>query len=330
MITIAFFNNRSGVGQTSLVYHLAWALTELGQRVLIADLDPQANLSARCLPAERLDELWSTDETCRQTIFGAVCDVREELVDLNSVSAEPLSNRLGLLVGDIELSTFEPRLFEARLERPDHVTFSHQVTGALDRAVRHAALDWGAQVTLVDLGPNLGALNRTALVTADWIVTPLNVDLFSVQGLRSLGPTLKSWQREWAQRANRGTSTADSEPPPPTMSPAGYVVVQSSPYGNDVTEAYRKWAAYIPSEYARAFELHGFEPSAYHLATVNPYRSLEPMAYKARKPVFHLTAADGALGSHATATLESGRQFRALARRIGERVGLALPPTIVS
>ena len=46
MKTIAFFNNKGGVGKTTLVYHLAWMYAELGFSVVAADLDPQANLSA--------------------------------------------------------------------------------------------------------------------------------------------------------------------------------------------------------------------------------------------------------------------------------------------
>jgi chromosome partitioning protein len=42
---IAFFNNKGGVGKTSLVYHLAWMYRDLGLRVLAADFDPQANLT---------------------------------------------------------------------------------------------------------------------------------------------------------------------------------------------------------------------------------------------------------------------------------------------
>ena len=40
MTTIAFFNNKGGVGKTSLVYHVAWMLAEHGVRVVAADLDP--------------------------------------------------------------------------------------------------------------------------------------------------------------------------------------------------------------------------------------------------------------------------------------------------
>ena len=46
MKSIAFFNNKGGVGKTSLIYHLAWMFAERGVNVLAVDLDPQANLTS--------------------------------------------------------------------------------------------------------------------------------------------------------------------------------------------------------------------------------------------------------------------------------------------
>ena len=54
MKTIAFFNNKGGVGKTSLVYHLAWMFADHGIKTLAVDLDPQANLTAMFLDEERL------------------------------------------------------------------------------------------------------------------------------------------------------------------------------------------------------------------------------------------------------------------------------------
>ena len=58
MITIAFFNNKGGVGKTSLVYHLAWMYAELGLSVVAADLDPQANLTSMFVDEDQLATLW--------------------------------------------------------------------------------------------------------------------------------------------------------------------------------------------------------------------------------------------------------------------------------
>ena len=59
------------------------------------------------------------------------------------------------------------------------------------------------------------------------------------------------------------------------------------------------------------------------LARLKHYRSLMPMAQEARKPIFELTAADGAIGSHAAAVRDAGSDFKALAIAILSRTGLA-------
>ena len=52
---LTFFNNKGGVGKTSLVYRLAWMLFDTNHRVLVCDLDPQANLTAAFLDEDRLE-----------------------------------------------------------------------------------------------------------------------------------------------------------------------------------------------------------------------------------------------------------------------------------
>ena len=61
---LTFFNNKGGVGKTSLVYHLAWMLNDLGHRVLACDLDPQANLTAAFLDEERLEGSLGRNQYC--------------------------------------------------------------------------------------------------------------------------------------------------------------------------------------------------------------------------------------------------------------------------
>jgi chromosome partitioning protein len=68
---IAFFNNKGGVGKTSMVYHLSWMLADRGLRIVTADLDPQANLTAAFLDEDRLEQLFPTDHHSA-TIFACV------------------------------------------------------------------------------------------------------------------------------------------------------------------------------------------------------------------------------------------------------------------
>ena len=76
MKSIAFFNNKSGVGKTTLVYHLAWMFAELGLSVVVADLDPQANLTSMFLEDEELESIWS-DQTIARTVADSLTALME-------------------------------------------------------------------------------------------------------------------------------------------------------------------------------------------------------------------------------------------------------------
>jgi cellulose biosynthesis protein BcsQ len=58
---ISIFNNKGGVGKTTLTFHLAHALAELGHKVLVIDLDPQCNLSIYSLPVEEIQKIWDAE-----------------------------------------------------------------------------------------------------------------------------------------------------------------------------------------------------------------------------------------------------------------------------
>lgn len=45
MKIVSLFNNKGGVGKTTLAFHLSWILSEMGKKVLMIDLDPQCNLT---------------------------------------------------------------------------------------------------------------------------------------------------------------------------------------------------------------------------------------------------------------------------------------------
>ena len=156
---------------------------------------------------------------------------------------------------------------------------------------------------------------------------PLAPDLYSIQGLRNLGPTLRQWRREWSERRNRNPVT-DLDLPRGKMRPVGYVVLQHAVRLNRPVKAYERWLERIPSAY-REFVIDKSTtctPSTYTdphcLATLKHFRSLMPLAQEARKPMFALKPADGALGGHANAVRGCYRDFRALAREVATRCGV--------
>lgn len=325
---LTFFNNKGGVGKTSLVYHLAWILADEGERVLACDLDPQANLTASFLADEGLEFLWDR-EAKNRTIHQCLIPLTQAS-DLLDPDVQLIDGNIGLIPGDLDLSGFEDHLSDqwnralgGDLYRP------FRILTAFWQVIQLGATSMNASLVLVDIGPNLGALNRSALIATDYVVAPLGADLFSLRGLRNLGPTLSNWRKEWSKRTdNWNDSNAPAfDIPRGKMKPIGYVVQQHGVRLGRPVKAYDKWIRRIPEEYSRHLieRTEGPFPSDPNsdpdcLATVKHYRSLVPMAQEARKPVFALTAADGAFGSHAEAVQDARRDFRKLARGIRERM----------
>ncbi len=329
MITIAFFNNKGGVGKTSLVYHLAWMYARLGVNVLAADLDPQANLTSMFLDDEELERHWR-DSGERHTVYGALRPLLEGTGDVVAPRVIKPELGLGLVIGDLLLADAEDELSSQWPACLDRKRRAFRVLSALARILRQGAKQIGAELILVDVGPNLGAFNRAALVTADSVVVPLAPDLYSLQGLRNLGPTLRRWQREWSERRERNP-VADLAMPEGAMRPIGYVVMQHATRLDRPVKAYGRWMARIPAVYeesvvgasAPSVDLE-IDQDPNCLANLKHYRSLMPLAQEARKPMFALKPADGALGGHVAAVQGCYRDFRALAQAVAERVGMSL------
>jgi chromosome partitioning protein len=322
---VAFFNNKGGVGKTSLVYHLAWMYAELGLRVVAADLDPQANLTAAFLDETELLSVWP-ESGPRPTVYGAISPLLRGVGDIAPAPPIAVSDRVGLLPGDLALSLFEDELSAQWPECLDGKERGFRVISAFWRLLEDAARRRRADLVLVDVGPNLGAINRAALVAADHVVVPLAPDLFSVQGLRNLGPRLRQWRKEWSDRVKRNPDPEELRLPAGDMRPAGYILLQHGVRLGQPVTAYRRWMDRIPTVYRSDVlaEDPGGAPEVgddpYCLAQLKHYRSLMPMAQEAHKPVFALRPADGAFGGHQQAVQRAYGDFDALARRIAAEV----------
>ena len=333
MITIAFFNNKGGVGKTSLVYHLAWMYADLGISAVAVDIDPQANLSTMFLEEDRLEELWP-DGDHPQSILGAVSPILRGTGDISEPHVEPITSNLGVVVGDLGLSRFEARLSSAWPACLDRDEAAFRIESAFHRTILEAAGLRDADVALIDIGPNLGAINRSAIIAADFVVFPLAPDLFSLQGLRNLGPTLRDWRNEWRDRLERRPVDPTLSLPPAEISPVGYIVMQHAVRAGRPVQAYQKWMRRIPGVYHDVVldeageTASSTEDDPECLSTLKHYRSLMPMAQEARKPMFQLKAADGALGGHIHAVQDCYRDFKALATSVAAKCGVTIESAV--
>lgn len=333
---LTFFNNKGGVGKTSLIYHLAWMYASLGKKVVIVDVDPQSNLTAAFLDDDQIEALWeqknvgSTIYQCVKPLTG-VGDIADPI--LQNISAN-----LYLLPGDVNLSGYEDAL---SAEWPNSMGDNNlyrpmRILSSFWQVMKKAADMVEADIVLVDIGPNLGAINRSVLIATDYVVIPLGADLFSLQGLKNLGPTLRSWKSLWKKRLDNwhgnieNSAFPDFKLPEGKMQVVGYLCQQHGVRLDRPVKAYDKWVQRIPAVYRESVlnttlvekMKQGDDP--YCLATIKHYRSLIPMAQEHRKPIFNLTSADGAIGSHSAAVQDAKKDFKQLAAKISAQIGIDL------
>ena len=181
---LTFFNNKGGVGKTSLVYHVSWMLAELGHTVLVVDLDSQANLTAAFLRERTLERLWETQDGERGNTIYQCVEPLAGVGDIRKPKLFRVANELFFLAGDLALSGFEDLLStewpnclgSQNLYRPFRVITSFW------QIIQEGARQCGAQIVLVDVGPawEPSIAPRSSLLTSSSCHSA--ADLFSRQG----------------------------------------------------------------------------------------------------------------------------------------------------
>ncbi|MEW6743296.1 MAG: AAA family ATPase [Planctomycetota bacterium] len=164
MRIVAIINQKGGVGKTTTAVNLGAALARAGRRVLLVDVDPQANLSVH-LDVDVTGEIASIyDLLCgRRRAHELVCSTAQERLAI-------LPATLDLAGAELELASAVGRevILREALER--------------DRAEGLLDYDW----LLVDSPPSLGLLAVNALTAADEVVIPIQAQYFALQGMSKL------------------------------------------------------------------------------------------------------------------------------------------------
>lgn len=163
---ISLANQKGGVGKTTTTINLGAALAERGQRVLLADFDPQGALSVGV--GVNSIEL---DQTIYNLLLDRQCRFEDVVVKTNMVGVE-------LLPGNIDLSAAEVVLVsEVAREQ------------ALKRVLGPIRDDY--DFVLIDCPPSLGLLTVNALTASDGVIIPLECEFFALRGMALLVDTIE-------------------------------------------------------------------------------------------------------------------------------------------
>lgn len=160
---VTLVNQKGGVGKTTTAVSLAAALARRGQRILLVDLDPQANATSAL----------GIDGGDHAGIYDAILDETEIAECIVDVPDEGLS----LVPANRDLSGAEVELVPAMARERRLVTALQPV---------RARFDW----VLVDCPPSLGLLTINALTASDSVVIPVQCEYMALEGLSRLVETL--------------------------------------------------------------------------------------------------------------------------------------------
>lgn len=321
---ISFFNHKGGVGKTTLAYNIGLALAEKGSRVAFLDLDPQANLTSAALSPAQIVHCWESN----QTIWNCLRPLVERSGDLDLIDLVHIRPNAWILPGDIRLSQFEEICPQGWVEALAGNLGGFMVSTAIHRLTTAVSEQVEADFVLADLGPNVGALNRTAILATKGFVIPMAPDLFSITALPSVGKSASLWVAEWEAAkgsALRRELEIASSLPDGKPTPLGYISQQFTTYRQAPAAAYRQWIDRMPMEYKRGVQdpLHkvGVQIPAGdpHIGEVRNLSSLIPMAQKSQSAIFELSGTQ-ARGSQFTRARDTLTLFDDLAAKIVNRI----------
>ena len=325
---ISLFNNKGGVGKTTYLYHIAHCIAARGKKVLMVDCDSQCNLTAYSLSDAAIENAWKPDGN---SIYRSIERVARGLGDIYNRAPVQLRDSLYLLPGDLLLSDFEDLLGDTWNAARGGAETSLRVQSAIYRVIQASAQKIEADIVLVDLGPNLGALNRAVLGGSDFIIIPVAPDLFSIRGTENLGSKLVTWRKEWDQCNVAWTNNA-FEIPKGAPKFLGYVIQQHNIRDNRQGMT-RGWQIFgtrletaiqdnIVTTLTPLNQVQIPNGAGYNLGRIPNLHSLIAYSQEARKPVFECTSTDGLTGAHITKAKESREHFEPMATSILTSLGI--------
>lgn len=271
MKIISLFNNKGGVGKSTLGFHLGYALNELGHKTLLIDLDPQCNLTIFGINDEVLHKIWEQEDDFIDDFERAyannpeICDTPRSIHFLLRPAEEGISDltdlpptivldkNLHLIPGRLSLHQYENKISErwSGAYQGDNLAI-RTITNIRNIATKYAE-KYGFEYVIMDTSPSLGILNKTIISTVDGFFVPAQPDMFSLYGIRNIGNSLQLWQKEFNTIYSLISSDKRSKFPPQFVQFLGFTIYnakkytsEKSPNEYDLAHAHYSYVAQIP------------------------------------------------------------------------------------
>lgn len=326
MKIISVFNNKGGVGKSTLTFHLAHALVEKGHKTLMIDLDPQSNLTLNAIAAEQLEEIWEKEDPFIEDSHNFLS---EKHIDFQTFLEEPrsihsllkpiedgifekisigkpieLRENLGLIPGRLSISSYEDKVAkswsDAFLGDPSALR--------LITAIRNLCLDaqekYEYEYVIIDTSPSIGILNKIIISTSTGFFVPCAPDMFSSFGLRNIGRSLDRWNQQFTMLYNLLSDKKREDFPKQFVKFLGYTIFNAKKYdgGNEynLATAHYNYVAKLPEI------IHKCIPKSCYdflddsvimkpigmMAVMHSHNTMPAMSQKYKEPIWKIPSLD--------------------------------------
>lgn len=207
--TISVFNNKGGVGKSTICWNLGDTLARRGKRVLLIDFDPQCNLSIAMLGEDLFVKTLPTQNapygtTIRSYLQRFLQSTGNEEVFLHT--GPNTHSNAKLVAGDFWLNVYADSL-NVGSDLLSGTGLSRYV--ALRRIIQAAErkADEPFDYVLIDLPPSFGALVRAAFYSSEYFLIPCTSDNFSVYCVGLIGQMVPAFVADWQSGLKRFKAT---------------------------------------------------------------------------------------------------------------------------
>lgn len=321
--SICFFNNKGGVGKTTLVANLSAQLAlNLNQKILVVDADPQCNLTQYLLDDTDFDSTYRAENPTK-TIYDVIQPISMGKGYSNKLPTRKIS-RFGvdLIAGDPRLALKEDLLAQDWRDAKAGGTRGLRTTFIFAELITRASESY--DFIFFDMGPSLGAINRSILLSADYFIVPMSIDIFSMWAIKNIGQALRIWQKDLEhgiRMAEDPTELGEWSKGPRKLRFLGYVTQQHKEKSESgtarVVEAYnairKQLPAAVKEHLGLLFPKTGFDP---HLGDIKHLASLAPKSQTLHTPMITVSLK----GSYTTTRKQAREIYDGLSLKFAENI----------
>lgn len=311
MKSFVIFNNKGGVGKTTLLCNVAAFLKlYLHKRVLVIDADPQCNATLYMFPKQSIEDFYTTKK------YSTIYDIVQHLKRGKGYMPKdniPIYTSPGfgvdIIIGDPRFAVLEDFFSGDWLSSNSGEERGLLTTFIFKDLAYKLSVDY--DYIIYDVGPSLGAINRNVLIGCDYFIIPMSSDIFSQKAIENIAESLA----EWKKYLNRGLEDFKNKEGYPyninnvnvnfCIQFLGYVNQQYTAKKKEGTvrpvKAYdaiiRKFHNIITTKLS-PFYPELMNPGILLLGEIPTLHSLVPLSQAAHKPIFQLSTTDGVVGAH--------------------------------